>query len=420
MDKDITTNFVFLEDTTFNVHEQFITKYENLIYLAFVKNGSVIFELDFHTENLKYDIDLLAKFISAVSTWSKEMSNKGLEKIDQGNFKVGFIESKSVSFFYLATEINTELELKLHTLLRLFENKYSFLFTEEFIHDRALFQEFKPIVYKILSEPTIKNHFIPKLLTELKEIILVYPACKEIINFIDNRKTVSEIISLAPLEPSEVLELLSSMKIENQIDFEVIVKETDIFVLTPLGFKSMFCKEEFRVHLYSLSINSESISRCLELINGSRTIQEIANITNVDLLEIQNIFAQLLKSEYIKPIEDIFKSLLVIEYLFNILYKQLQQMTDYNFAYNFMEQSLKGHDMILSNLVNCNSKGIEFSLVKDFITHNNEFTDSDIYESFMDPLLLIFDILSDLSDKVNEDLQTGIFDEVNAKYGTIF
>ncbi len=419
MENSNSFNYIPLEDNSFSF-ERASNKEEALLYLAFLKDGLPIFEMDFHVEGMKYDSVLLAGFISAVSTWSKEMSDKGLEKIDQGSLKVGFLEGKNISFFYLASAISLELESKLHILLRHFENKYDFLLETEFICDTSLFDEFKPSVLKILSEPTIKKHYIPVLTFTKSGIVKKYPKSESIVNLINGKTTVAELKILTDLNIPEISEILSTLRLDGYIDFEVTVKETDIFSLTLLGYKKLFCEKSSRLSFSELTCSCDNLFDCLKLIDGSKSVSEISKAYNMDLSEVQNVFTLLLKEDLISHVPDSYKSVIVLDTMVNSLYKKLETLTNYEFAQDFIEHNFKEYDSLLSNLVRPSEKGFDFNLLKDFIKQSDEFSSSELYESFMDPLLTIFDTISDLSEDDDEDLRVSIFEEISKRYGVIF
>ncbi|MHA1483377.1 MAG: hypothetical protein ACTSQA_08075, partial [Candidatus Heimdallarchaeaceae archaeon] len=202
------------EELTLTNPELINEREDELLYFAFMKHGIPLFEMDFYVEGMKHDPTLLAGFISAVSTFSKELSDKGLKTIDQGNLKVGFVESDRVSLFYLAGSISDELESKLKLLFTQFESRYYQFLSDDFIGDESLFIDFKPFVLKTLAQSTVKKHYIPTMVVAKSEAMQKYLSSIDIIDLIDGRKTVAEIAMYVSEDTSSVSKILGLMKIE--------------------------------------------------------------------------------------------------------------------------------------------------------------------------------------------------------------
>ncbi len=387
---------------------------DDLLYLAFIKNGMPIFEMDFHVEGMKYDPTLLAGFISAVSIWSKELSAKGLEKIDQGNLKVGFLEGNHVSFFYLAGSISDELETKLHILLAHFEVKYNQFLEDDFISDPSLFSDFKHYALKLLADTTIKSHYTPVMKVPLDKAMNMYTDQTALLMLIDGRSTVGEITSNTNKSLSSVTEILAMMKLEGIIDFEINVNETDVFNLTLKGYKKVFGHTEERTTFAQLF--GKQVFEIIKNIDGTKSVIEIAEDNEISRGDLQTIFSILLAKEFIKPVHERIKTLLVIDYIINKLHKTISLKLSKKSAYDLIKSTMETSNNMFTNMVGYKDR-FTFDLLYSYLQQDDEIEPFHIYEGFMDPLLNIFDLYANVD---NKDLRSIIFSEVNKKYGVIF
>ena len=389
---------------------------DDLLYFAFIKHGVPIFEMDFHIEGMKYDTTLLAGFISAVSTFSKELSARGLERIDQGNLKVGFVESEKVSLFYLAGSISTELEAKLKLLFTQFESKYVVFLDEDFVCDHTLFEDFRPYVLRTLTESTVKRHYIPVMVSSKNDALTKFPSHVDIIDLIDDKKTVAEITMIINEEFSEVSKKLSLMKIEELIDFEIDVSKNDVFTLTPSGYKILFSSSMQRKQLITLF--GEEIYEIIKSVDGTKSVIEIAQENKISVSKVQEVLSIILTREYVAHVPERIKATLVIDCIFRSLYRNLSKYINSRTALEMINSVLANNESVLINLIRFQKEQFCFSLVYNYLQNEEEIEASEIYEEFMDPLLTIFDYLSDI--KSDKDLRLLAFEEANELYGVIF
>ena len=372
--------------------------------------------MDFHVEGMKHDPTLLAGFISAVSTFSKELSDRGLERIDQGNLKVGFIESERVSLFYLAGSISDELESKLKLLFTHFESRYYQFLSDDFICDESLFIDFKPYVLKTLSQSTVKKHYIPTMIVAKSEAIQKYSSSIDIIDLIDGRKTVAEITMYVSEDTASVSKTLGLMKIDGLIEFEIDVTAHDVFVITPIGFKKIFSISDQRKQL--LSLFGKDVFNIIRSVDGSKPVVQIAQENEVNVSKVQQVLSVLLAQEYVAHVPERIKAILVIDCLFRNLYHNLSKHISKITANEMIYRNISNSDSILINSVRFDNGQLSFKLCYDYLLAEPNIESFEIYEEFMDPLLTIFDAVGDIdSDK---DLRLLAFDEANNLYGVIF
>jgi len=404
------------EELTLTNPEIINEREDELLYFAFMKHGIPLFEMDFYVEGMKHDPTLLAGFISAVSTFSKELSDKGLKTIDQGNLKVGFVESDRVSLFYLAGSISDELESKLKLLFTQFESRYYQFLSDDFIGDESLFIDFKPFVLKTLAQSTVKKHYIPTMVVAKSEAMQKYLSSIDIIDLIDGRKTVAEIAMYVSEDTSSVSKILSLMKIEGLIEFEIDVTSHDVFVITSIGFKRIFSNSVLREQLISLF--GEDVFDLIRTVDGTKSVIQIAHANEVNISKIQQVLSMLLAQEYVSHVPERIKAILVIDCLFKNLYDNLSKYISKITAYEMISENISSSDSILINAVRFQKGHLNFKLCYDYLLNAKEIESFEIYEEFMDPLLTIFDIVGDIDS--DEDLRLLAFEEANNLYGVIF
>ncbi|MHA1198999.1 MAG: hypothetical protein ACTSQF_06575 [Candidatus Heimdallarchaeaceae archaeon] len=403
-------------DLTFTNTEIPNEREDDLLYFAFMKHGLPLFEMDFYVEGMKYDPTLLAGFISAVSTFSKELSDRGLERIDQGNLKVGFVESDRVSLFYLAGSISDELEAKLKLLFTHFESRYYQFLSDDFICDESLFIDFRPYVLRTLTQSTVKRHYIPIMIVPKSKAILKFSTSIDIIDLIDGRKTVTEIAMCVGLDTAEISETLGLMKIEGLIDFEIDVSSHDVFIITPMGFRKIFSTSDQRKQL--LSLFGTDVFQIIKSVDGTKSVVQIAKENEVNVSKVQQILSIVLTQEYIAHVPERIKAILVIDCLFKNLYLNLSKHISKTTAYEIIFKNLIESESILLNSVRFNNGSMDFKLCYDYLLTEENIESFEIYEEFMDPLLTIFDVLGDIDS--DTDLRLGAFDEANNLFGVIF
>ena len=135
------------------------------------------------------------------------------------------------------------------------------------------------------------------MIVSKNEALSEYSSCLDIIDLVDGQKTVAEISTIVGEEISYVTEKLALMKIEGFVDFEIDVSSHDVFVFTQTGYKILFSPSIQRKQILSL-FGREGYD-IIKVIDGTKSVTEIAHEKKVNISEVQEILSLLLTREYI-------------------------------------------------------------------------------------------------------------------------
>ncbi|MCG3227314.1 MAG: hypothetical protein H7645_10360 [Candidatus Heimdallarchaeota archaeon] len=160
-----------------------------------------------------------------------------------------------------------------------------------------------------------------------------------------------------------------------------------------------------------ISLFGNEVFDLIKLVDGRKSVIEIAQENKVSVSKVQEVLSIVLTREYVAHVPERIKATLVIDCIFRNLYRNLSRYINFRTAFEMINSILAQNESVLINLVRFKDEQYCFKLIYNYLLDEKDIEAFEIYEEFLDPLLTIFDYISDI--KSDKDLRLLAFEEAN-------
>ena len=397
--------------TQFSVEKQSskdsIPNYENqVLYFMIMKDSLPLVEVNYLLEGTQYNSVLLSGFISALDSFSQNLTKNEVKVIDQGNVKIALEKGSVVSAIYMVNKVTSEIKKKVQKLVNTFESRYEALLKQR-VFDTSLCEEFQEYIGNILALETVKSYYIPKYAIKIQEFDnsanLIPQDMILILSNINGKNSVEEISKSVKKDYNSVLEDLAWLRSKKIIEFDIKVDPFDIPIIVPKGVKALM-KTSIEWHALKSQFG-ENVLEVLKVINGTNTIQELIQKSLINKTVGLNLFKTLIANEFIQLVPEEVKTCLILEHLYKFLNDTLIKLLGHK-SKGFIENSLRETKNEYFGLITFEDNGKpSFEMLKIHLSGKNAIDNDKLFKMFLSPLP---DIFQTLKTKLGENYTTKI------------
>ncbi len=299
-------------------------------------SGLCLFSYNLKGYMREFEEFLITGFISAISTFSRELNKQFGYSEEYGRLSsIPINENFEIMISYKhpligalivgKKDIDEDMKNFLEEIMNEFHLKYEDKFMK-FEGDISIFDPFKDEVERIYGKMGIFSFQIPKLQKDYRKRIDFNKNEFELIKFIDGKNDIKEISLKMGKEIDEIKKLISTLLWNEKITLSEKVYDEDIYEpkinLFHLIRTKVFTHEKEEI----TSSEKRSIEfEVLKTIDGFKTVHEISEeFQNLSISDIKRIISFYFSQGYLEKVE---------------LYPQIIKLDD-NFLKNFQNQNL--------------------------------------------------------------------------------